>query len=98
MTCDRKYVVDGIAYRMQELHDRYYMYCSGVNEAGWELSEGGAAVARSKCKTDLAVLTLVNELLGHIQHDFVLSDEAVKGYLKLCEPYEKHRIYRRGKK
>jgi hypothetical protein len=90
-TYDRRYVCDGVTERLTKLHERYYMYCNGVNESGREMSPGGAAVGRSKCKTDMEVLALIDELLGHIDHDFTLSDDASRGYEKLCEPYERHR-------
>jgi hypothetical protein len=91
-TYDKRYVSDGVYQRLQVLHDRYYLYCNGQNENGTELTPGGAAVGRSKCKTDMDILMFVDELIGNIPHDFVLSEEAAKGYEKLCEPYERHRI------
>jgi hypothetical protein len=91
---DRKYIYEGITDRIGKLEDRYRMYCNGVNEMGEDLSPGGAAVARSKAKTDMSIIYFVEELMGHIEHDFELSPEAAKGYEKLIEPYERHRNFR----
>jgi hypothetical protein len=93
---DREYISQGVIDRIQLLHDRYYMYCCGHNEDGYDLSLNGATVARASVKRDVEILTFLNELLGHIDHDFVLSEAASKGYEKLCEPIERHRKNRRS--
>lgn len=91
---DKDYIYEGVQNRIDVLEGRYRMYCNGTNEVGDDLTPAGAAVARSKCKTDLGVLQLIYELIGHIDHEFVVSDEAAKGYERLCEPYERHRNFR----
>jgi hypothetical protein len=91
---DREYISRGVIDRQVMLKERYRMYCNRLNENGDELTAQGAAVARSKCKTDLEILVLIDELLGHIDHDFVLSEDAGKGFEKICMPYERHRVYR----
>jgi hypothetical protein len=91
---DVEYVRRGIAQREHELRDRYFMYCKGINENGKEMSNNSAAVMRSNTKRDMSIIVLLDELLGYIEQDFVLSDEAAKGYMTLCEPYERHRNYR----
>jgi hypothetical protein len=94
MLLNREYIYDGIEARRETLEERYRMYCSGFNEVGAELTPGSAAVARSLAKTDLMIITFVEELVNHIDHDFELSNEGAKGYEKLIEPYERHRNYR----
>jgi hypothetical protein len=91
---DKEYVCRGIQDRLDVLKTRYYMYCSGVNEAGESLTPGGSAVARSKTKADIEILVLIDELIGHIEGNFTLSDDAGRGYERICEPYERHRNFR----
>jgi hypothetical protein len=91
---DKVYVCRGIQERLEVLKSRYYMYCSGVNETGDALTPGGAAVARTRCKADIEILVLIDELIGHIEGGFTLSDDAGRGYERICEPYERHRNFR----
>jgi hypothetical protein len=67
------------------------MYCNGVNDWGLQLTNDSAKQGRTKCKRDLAILALVEELANNIPEDFTLSDEAAKGFEFLVEPNEKHR-------
>jgi hypothetical protein len=91
---DKEYISEGITTRLRILEKRYRMYCNCINETGGQLTPVGAAVGRSKCKTDISILHLLAELLSHINEDIELSDEAVKGYERICEPYERHRNFR----
>jgi hypothetical protein len=91
----KQYVTEGIALRVDKIRDRLIMYTHQVDELGRELVPGSAAVARSKCKHELAILALVEELISYIEGDFTLSEEAGKGYEALAEPYERHRNFRR---
>jgi hypothetical protein len=87
---DKEYISSNIDERLGVLRNRYYMYCEGENE--WmELSKGSAAQGRTRTIRDIHILLLVEELISHIDHNFVLGEEAAKGYEALVEPIEKHR-------
>lgn len=93
---ERPYVCEGVNTRLAILERRYRMYCNGINEQGEELTGGSGAVMRSKTKQEYYTLILIDELLGYIQQDFTLSEDASIGFERLCEPMERHRQYRRG--
>ncbi len=93
---DKKYVSKMLTDRIEELRDRYYMYCNGINETGREISPASAASARSKAKKDWDICLFVEFLLNHIQGDFYLTEDAEIGFTRLCEPYEQHRAAWKG--
>jgi hypothetical protein len=95
MSYDGVYIRHGVSERLALLNKRYQMYCQGMNETGAYLTPGSAAVERSNCVKQRAILRLIDELLNQIpSDDFIVSDEAGVGYEKLCEPYERHRSKR----
>jgi hypothetical protein len=89
---NKQYILDNMDERIQILEDRYRMYCKSEDEAGMPLSYGTAAVYRSNTKRDLALCTLLYELVSYIKKDDLeLSKMAEDGLDKVMEPLERHR-------
>ena len=90
----KEYMSENIKRRQGALHDRYYMYCRGVNELGYDLTPKSAQVQLSNTLKEQRIVNLIDYLLQYMPDDEMLPEEHNKAYEALIEPLERHRMWR----
>lgn len=88
---NRDFMLASCKHRLKVLGLRYALACQNKNDKGEEITKGAATLIRAQTKRDIQILTLLQQLLLKCTELYIEDQDAIDGFMKLCEPKERHR-------